>query len=257
MLFLIGTGLQIEDISIRTHEILKKCEKVYLEIYTSKLNEDTSRLESLLGIKLDKIYRNDLESKDIVIDEAKTKNIAVLVIGTPLFATTHTDILIRAKKDNVAVKVIHNASILSVFGCGGLYSYSFGRTVSIPFFEEDWKPTSFYFNIEKNKMIGLHTLCLLDIRVEEDQELYMSPNIAMEQLLLCESIEKKGVFNDNSIVAVVSRFGLNDEKIKFGRMGDLIKIDFGYPLHSLIIPAKMDIIEKEHVKTLFGFDADE
>lgn len=39
--------------------------------------------------------------------------------------------------------------------------YSFGETVSIPFFSDNWQPDSFYDKIKKNKQHGLHTLCLL------------------------------------------------------------------------------------------------
>lgn len=35
------------------------------------------------------------------------------------------------------------------------------------FFTKDWKPDSFYDKIVLNKERGLHTLCLLDIRVKE------------------------------------------------------------------------------------------
>ena len=41
------------------------------------------------------------------------------------------------------------------------------QTVSIPFFTETWRPTSFYARIKNNLAAGLHTLCLLDIKVRE------------------------------------------------------------------------------------------
>lgn len=39
--------------------------------------------------------------------------------------------------------------------------YSFGQTISIPFFRKDWKPDSFYDKIKYNAVGGMHTLCLL------------------------------------------------------------------------------------------------
>ena len=39
--------------------------------------------------------------------------------------------------------------------------YSFGETVSVPFWSETWKPESFVDRIEQNLSHGLHTLCLL------------------------------------------------------------------------------------------------
>ena len=45
--------------------------------------------------------------------------------------------------------------------------YRFGETVSIPFFEDSWRPESFYDKMVANQRMGLHTLCLLDIKVKE------------------------------------------------------------------------------------------
>jgi diphthine synthase len=82
-------------------------------------------------------------------------------------ATTHTDLVLRAWKRKIPTEVIHNASIMNAIGCTGLQLYSFGHTVSIPFWTESWKPDSFYDRIKANKQLGLHTLCLLDIKVKE------------------------------------------------------------------------------------------
>ena len=42
-----------------------------------------------------------------------------------------------------------------------------GETVSIVFFTDSWRPDSFYDKIASNRRCGLHTLCLLDIKVKE------------------------------------------------------------------------------------------
>lgn len=76
-------------------------------------------------------------------------------------ATTHTDLVVRAKKLGIEVKVVHNASVMNAIGICGLQLYRYGETVSIPFFTSTWRPDSFYEKIQKNRMLGLHTLCLL------------------------------------------------------------------------------------------------
>jgi diphthamide biosynthesis methyltransferase len=43
----------------------------------------------------------------------------------------------------------------------------FLQAVSIVFFTETWRPDSFYPRILANRQRGLHTLCLLDIKVKE------------------------------------------------------------------------------------------
>lgn len=76
-------------------------------------------------------------------------------------ATTHTDLVVRAKKMGVQVKVIHNASVMNAIGVCGLQLYRYGETISIPFFTDVWRPDSFYEKIQNNRQLGLHTLCLL------------------------------------------------------------------------------------------------
>jgi diphthamide biosynthesis methyltransferase len=83
----------------------------------------------------------------------------------PLSATTHTDLILRAKAIGVKVEVVHNASAVGAAASCGLQLYQFGYTVSIPLFEGSWRPDSFYHRIGYNAKGGMHTLCLLDIKV--------------------------------------------------------------------------------------------
>jgi len=85
-------------------------------------------------------------------------------------ATTHTDIILRARALKITVRVIHNASIMNAVGACGLQLYSFGQTVSLVFFTDTWKPDSFYDRIKENADLGMHTLVLLDIKVKEQSE---------------------------------------------------------------------------------------
>ena len=52
----------------------------------------------------------------------------------------------------------------------GLQLYRFGQAVSLCFFTATWRPDSFYDRVAANRREGLHTLCLLDIRVKEPSE---------------------------------------------------------------------------------------
>ena len=88
--------------------------------------------------------------------------------GDPFGATTHHDLMLRAKEKGIETKAIHNASILNAVGACGLSLYKFGETVSIPFWQDEWKPESFYDRIVSNRKNGLHTLCLLDIKVRQN-----------------------------------------------------------------------------------------
>ena len=93
-----------------------------------------------------------------------------LILSPSGSATTHTDIILRARALGIPTRVVHNASIMNAVGACGLQLYNFGQTVSLVFFTETWKPDSFYDRIKDNADLGLHTLVLLDIKVKEQSE---------------------------------------------------------------------------------------
>ncbi|KAM0671794.1 diphthamide biosynthesis methyltransferase [Ordospora colligata] len=249
MLYLIGIGLHsYKDISLRGLDAVRNSTHVYLEGYTSILNEPIHDLESMVGKEIKIANRETVEQTDQIIMQATQCNVSLLVVGTPLFATTHTDILIRAKEQGVHAEIIHNASIINVMGCCGLYSYSFGRVVTIPYFTDTWKPTSFYTNIVQNIENKLHTLCLLDIKTDEER--FMSVNEAVTHILEAADICRSSVLTRESKIFAICRFGSPTEQITYCTMGDACQKDFGKPLHSLIIPGGLDRIEQEFVDLL-------
>ena len=188
--------------------------------------------------------------------EAKTKDIAFLVVGDPFGATTHSDLVLRAMEENVPYRIVHNASILNAIGCTGLQLYNFGQTVSIVFFEETWKPESFYDKIKKNLEVGMHTLCLLDIKVKEqtienmmkgnqvfEPPRFMTIRQALLQILEVAEKRQETMLSKDSLGVGVARVGSANQQIGFGSFEDLMETDFGTPLHSLIIPAKLHEME--------------
>ncbi len=161
MLYLIGLGLWDEkDISLKGLEIAKKCDKVFIEKYTSFWK---GNLKSL-GIKVEELKRKDLEDNiNKILKDAKKKDVALLVPGDPLIATTHISILVEAKKKNIRTKIIHSSSIFSALGETGLQIYKFGKISTIPFCYSK----SPYKILEENLKQEAHTLFLLDITKEK------------------------------------------------------------------------------------------
>eukprot|EP00126_Sphaerothecum_destruens_P005623 Sdes_comp18928_c1_seq2m9399 len=156
---------------------------------------------------------------------------------------------------------------MNAIGICGLQLYNFGQTVSIVFWTEDWKPDSFYDKIKQNQSLGLHTLCLLDIKVKEqsianlmkgnniyEPPRFMTVNVALQQLLECEENRKENVLQPETICIGVARLGHDDQKIVSGTCQQLLKQDFGEPLHSLVISGgQLHYLELE---TLRGFSWD-
>jgi diphthine synthase len=169
MLYLIGLGLgNAKDITVNGLETIRKSKRVYLEAYTSILSVNHKELEDYYNCSLIIADRELVEqSADVILEGADIHDISFLVVGDPLGATTHTDLIIRANERGIPYRIVHNASIMNAIGCCGLQLYNFGETVSIPFWTESWTPDSFIDRIEQNLSHNLHTLCLLDIKVKE------------------------------------------------------------------------------------------
>ena len=100
-----------------------------------------------------------------ILERSRLEDVSLLVVGDPFGATTHCDLLARARAMGVPFRVIHNASIMNAIGCCGLQLYRFGETISLCFFTSTWQPDSFYDKLAQNCRAGLHTLALLDIKV--------------------------------------------------------------------------------------------
>lgn len=255
---MIGLGLgDAKDITVKGLEIIRKCSRVYLESYTSILSVNQKTLEDFYGCSLIIADRDLVESDaDSILSNVENEEIAFLVVGDPFGATTHTDLVLRAQEKGAKVQVIHNASILSAIGCCGLQLYSFGETVSIPYWTETWQPDSFYDKIASNRERGLHTLCLLDIKVKEPtlesilskKKVYMPPKfmtVAEASDQLSSILEKKRrdtdenlAFTEHTLVVGLARIGSDDQNIIACSLQEMKKIDLGKPLHSLIIPAE-------------------
>ena len=174
VLYMIGLGLNDEkDITVKALEVVKRAKAVYLEKYTAILMIDKERLEAFYGRPVIEADREFVEQGcDEMIAAAKPTGdedpeVCFLVVGDPFCATTHSDLYLRCIKEGVSVQVVHNASIISAMGCCGLQVYKFGEIISIPFFDGNWRPYSFYDKIKANMKQGQHTLCLLDIKVKE------------------------------------------------------------------------------------------
>ena len=260
-LYMIGIGLNDEkDISLKGLEAVKKCTKVYLEKYTSILHCDIKKLEELYAKKVIIADRDMVESKaeDTILKDAAETDTAFLVVGDIFGATTHTDIMLRAKKSKIKVHVINNASILNAIGITGLELYKFGKTTSIVFPQENWMPETPYDVLKENQKMGLHTLCLLDIKVAEpspedikkginkpQKPRFMRVNEAIDYLIDIEQMRGENVFTAETLCIGCARLGSDNPTIIAGKAKELIEKDFGEPLHCLIIPGKLHFIEEE------------
>ncbi|KAJ3341305.1 hypothetical protein HDU93_005275 [Gonapodya sp. JEL0774] len=180
VLYLVGLGLADEkDISIKGLEAVKSSERVYLEAYTSLLLVGTGKLEEFYGKKLIVADREMVESEaDSILKDADVVNVSFLVVGDPYGATTHTDLVLRAKERGIQ---------------------------------------------------------------------------AIDQLLEVETRRKGNVYSGTTIGVGLARVGSVDAKIVVGTLEQLRDVEFGAPLHSLVIPGQMHPLEIDLVET-FAID---
>ncbi len=227
MLYLIGLGLNVDGISKFGMEIVKKCKRVYLENYTVDFPYSVEELQVVIDKKLIPADREFVESCRI-IDEARKMDVALLVYGSPLTATTHITLIQEAKACNVKYKIIYNASILDGVAETGLQLYKFGKITSIPNFEAE----SFIEIVRDNQKIDAHSLILVDIGLDFER--------ALAKL---ESTAKENKIKLNKII-VCSRLGTKDKKIFYRKIEDLKKKEITAPF-CFIIPGKLHFVEEE------------
>lgn len=245
MLYLLGTGLYyLTDIPLNAVEAIKNCDSVFLERYTN--TNDISSLgdiEKLTGKQIKVLDRSDVESEDLVA-LAKKSNVALLIPGDPLFATTHISLISSCAKNGVKYRVIHAGSILTAAAETGLSLYKFGGVCSIPIYSKGFEPESFFDTIEKNIREGFHSLVLLEAKNDTE---FVDPVSAVKILKKIEKERAENIIDWNSVVCLV---GMGSDKqhmfmVSSGENSDK-------PPVALIIPSSLSEVEKENLRTLVG-----
>jgi diphthine synthase len=250
----VGLGLHDEmGISLRGLEEIKTADNVFMELYTNLMPDfSKENLENMSGKRLRVVSRRELEEEngEPISKVAEKGKVVLLVPGDPLIATTHVALRIHAEKLGINTRVVHGASILSaVIGLSGLHNYKFGKSVTIPLPSDNPSETP-YEIIAQNKKRELHTLCLLDVKVEENH--YMEIHEGLESLLKIEEKRKEKIVMMNTLVVGIARVGSNNPTVKAGFLKDLLDYDFGDPPHSIIFPGKLHFMEAEALIVLAG-----
>jgi len=252
-LVFVGLGLYDEkDISLRGLEEIRGADAVFAEFYTSLMpGLSIRKLEEMAGKAVQIVSRRVLEEEGgkLIFEAAKKGKAVFLVPGDPLIATTHVDLRISAEKQRIRTRVIHGASAVSaVRGISGLQNYKYGKAVTIPFSEKGFVSETPYNVISENRERGLHTMCYLDIKAEEQR--YLTIKEALQTLLELEKQKKEQVVTPRTLVIGVARAGSIEPVVKAGYIEEVINYDFGAPPHTLIFPGKLHFMEAEALITL-------
>ncbi|MBI4141108.1 diphthine synthase [Candidatus Woesearchaeota archaeon] len=248
-LYFIGLGVGDEkDITLKGIETIKQCTVVYLETYTSVFKPTLKTLEQFYCKKIIPADRDIVENKaeQTILKDAQTNNVAFLVVGDPLAATTHTDLFLRAKKTGISVEIIHNASIFTAVTETGLQLYKFGPTTSIPFANKETLPETPYNTIKDNLSRGLHTLVLFDLKPTE--KMFMNIKTGISYLELIEKKLKGNVLTADKKIIGCAALGTNETEIFYGTEEQLKQHNFTKIPQCIIIPGKLHFMEEEFLE---------
>ncbi|MDD1670188.1 MAG: diphthine synthase [Methanomicrobiales archaeon] len=251
MLTFIGLGLFDErDISVKGLEAVREADTVYLETHTSRLTgTDRPAMERFYGRPVIPVAREEMEEDpEEILSRAREGKVALLCGGDPMVSTTHADLRLRARASGVETRIIHGASIqTAVSGLTGLQNYRFGRPTSVPFPSGSWFPTTPLLAIRENLGLRLHTLVFLDIRGDR----FMTVREGMA--LLGEMAERIQVPAPSFYVGI-ARAGSPDAFVAAGTRERLEELDFGPPLHVLVVPADLHPVEQEYLEAFTRYE---
>jgi len=232
MLYLIGLGLNSDGISKFGLDIVNRCKKVYLENYTVDFPYSIEELQEVIGKKIKLADREKVESLELV-DEAQKMNLALLIYGSPLTATTHISLIQEAKRLGVKYKIIYNASIFDAVAETGLQIYKFGKITSMPAWKKSYEPDSFMEVVQQNLSMKAHSLILCDIGLDFQDALVQLENsarkhkIPLKKLVVCQAL------------------GAKHKKIFYKEIEELKEFTGVRKPYCIIIPSKIHFLEKE------------
>ncbi|WP_435333057.1 diphthine synthase [Haloarchaeobius sp. TZWWS8] len=260
MLTFIGLGLYDErSITVEGADALQAADQAYAEFYTSKLlGADVDDLQAYHGTDIEVRDRPGVEQHpDDILDAAESDDVAFLTAGDTMISTTHVDLRLRAHERGIETRIIHGTTAqTATSSLTGLQNYRFGKATTLPFeyaHGGDDVPVSVRDTIDANRERGLHTVVYLDIKVgrgpdgdDPEHEEYMTADYAANLL---------AAYYPDTLGVVVARAGSPEPLVAADSLSELATRDFGDPLHLLVIPGDLHLIEVDALRDLAGAPA--
>ncbi|MEF8778981.1 MAG: diphthine synthase [Natronomonas sp.] len=256
MLTFVGLGLYDErSVTVEGRDAIADADRVFAEFYTSKLAGATvEELSAYHDAEIEVRDRTGVEQNPgPILDAAAAGDAVFVTAGDTMISTTHVDLRLRADERGIDTHVIHGTTAGSAAASlTGLQNYRFGKATTLPFpyaHGGEGVPGSVLETIEDNRSRGLHTLVYLDIKVgigpggpDPDHEEYMTAEYAAA--LLSEELDAVGV--------ALARAGGPDPVVAADRLSALADRAFGDPLHLLVIPGDLHVVEHDALSSLAG-----
>ncbi|OMJ16200.1 Diphthine synthase [Smittium culicis] len=243
MLYIIGLGLFDEqDITVRGLKAIQSCDRVYLEAYTSILLVEKEKLEEIYGKPVIVADREMVEQQsDEILREAKTKNVAFLVVGDPY---GWYDRIAENSKIGLHTLVLLDIKVKEQ----SVENMARGRLIYEP-------PRYMTTMTAIEQLLDVHDLRMRkrDGDVDSDAE-------DEDQQKHKESTDGGDVveaYNGDTLAVAVARLGSDSQEIRVGTLKSLRNVDLGKPLHSLVIVGKrLHMLERDIMRE-YAVDRDE
>jgi diphthine synthase len=239
-------------------EAVQSAGAVFADNYTARLPEAAIPfLERLRHGPIVRLGRERLEAGHELLEAAAAAGGAVLLVcGDPMAATTHVALRVEAVRRGLPVRMVFAPSVVHMaFSEAGLQHYKAGRTVSLPFPAKGFAPTSPFEYAAANRAAGLHTLVLLDLHVESGR--FMTANEGLAHLQAWAAAQGGAPWGDPPLAVAVARAGEDTCVRAAGALDRLAAMDFGPPMHCLILPGRLHDEERAALQVLCGARADE
>jgi diphthine synthase len=260
VLTFVGLGLYDErSITLEGRDAVRAADRVFAEFYTSTLGGATvADLEAFHGVDVEVRDREGVErAPDPILEAAADGDAVFLTAGDTMLSTTHVDLRLRAAERGIDTRVVHGTTAeAAAASLSGLQNYRFGKATTLPFpwaHGGDGVPASVVETIAANRERGLHTLVFLDIKVgtgptgpDPDHEEYMTADRAAA--LLAAELDAVGI--------AVARAGGPDPVLEADELSALADRSFGDPLHLLVIPGDLHVVEHDALVELAGAPID-
>ena len=247
MLHLVGLGLGgVSSLSLEAKRAIERSSIVLLDVYTSlppggDVEGLRLALEASTGKRVQPADRSTLEDMaEEVVEAAAREDVAVLVVGDPLVATTHSALMVLAARRGVRFRVIHAASVFPAAPVRlGLHVYKLAPPVTLPYspgeeaLRRDCEKIAGFLNQ------GLHCTVLLEQTPSEGRVL--TPLEASRLLASCPALRGRRA------VAVVSLGG--DGRFQPFCIGEAAPTEIP---SLLVIPSSLHFSEREAMEALLG-----
>lgn len=245
-MYLVGLGLSPDLITLRGLEKVRKARKVYLDVYTSSFPGSVDEVKRIVGrddIAL--ANRSILEERSSeIIGELEHGDVALLVIGNPLLATTHISLLIEARSKGHSFEVVPAPGIIpNALLFAGLMIYKIGKPVTLTYPREGIISEYPYDVIKDNDSRNLHTILLLEMDMEKG--VMMTIPEAVKLLFRLESIRREGVISGDRKAVAVSALGSHKQRICPRRLKELLNYEGEGPHTLILVSPKLHFMEEE------------